>query len=163
MLLGPLIGNTTDNLDDILNGKIVPSWGDSLDAGANFLMNMPAIETDKYKDINKSHLEFSQANQNLKVGNIANLVRDIADDYSVVVQGVLNSDQIASLYQETVLPARQEKFIKEISKEGKLDVDKTKFYAWNLYENAVEKDGDGNYTAHAGAAAKAIGYAALSA
>ncbi|MBT6995661.1 hypothetical protein HN865_00345 [Candidatus Woesearchaeota archaeon] len=164
----PFVDNTFDNLDDLLNGTIAPSWGSSLEAGFGFLMNMPAIETDKYESVNKAHLSYAQAQTNLSTQNIGALVGDIANDYMVSVQGVLSSEEIARLYDETVIPARQFSFVQEIAtgeKKDKLDVDKTKHYAWNLVENAYEVDGEGSYTnlQNVSKAAKAVAYSALQA
>jgi|APSaa5957512622_1039677.scaffolds.fasta_scaffold68837_2 hypothetical protein len=166
--IAPLVTNTYDNLDDLLYGTIAPSWNSSLNSGFNFLMNMPAIETDKYESVNKAHLSYAQAQTNFSTRNIDALVGDIGNDYMVQVQGVLNPEEIARLYQETVIPARQYSFVQEIAtgeKKDKLDVDKTKHYAWNLFENAYEVNEDGAYTnpQNVAKAAKAVAYGALQA
>jgi hypothetical protein len=166
MLLGPLVKTTTDNLDDILCGTIAPSWGDNVEAGLNFLMNMPAVETDKYESVNKAHLSYAQAETNLRSQNIGALVGDIANDYMVQVQGVLSTEEIARLYQETVIPAKQFLFAQEIAtgkNKDTLNVDVAKHYAWNLYENCLTTDDDGNYVnpQNVSGAVKTVAYGAL--
>ncbi len=166
--INPFVETTFDNLDDLLNGTIAPSWDSSLEAGFGFLMSLPAIETDKYESVNKAHLAYSQAQTNLSTQNLGALVGDIANDYMVQVQGVLSSEEIARLYQETVIPARQFAFAQEIAtgeKKDKLDVDKTRHYAWNLVETAYEVDEDDKYVnpQNVSKAAKAIAYNALQA
>ena len=160
----PFIEGTTAGLEDLLIGKIAPVIGDDLGKGYGFLMGMPALETSTYEYLSKAHLSYVQAEKHLKDKDMAGLAGDIAEDYSMAVEGILSVDQIASLYQETVLPARQGKFVGEISTEdGKLDTDKAIDYASDLYAAAVEKDGSGRYSVHALEAAKAIGYVAIGA
>lgn len=164
--VAPFVENTFENLDDLLNGTIAPSWGSSLEEGFGFLMSLPAIETDRYASVNGAHLAYSQAQTNLSTQNIGALVGDIETDYMVGVQGVLSNEEIARLYGETVIPARQIKFVKEIATgedNNELDVDKARFYAWNLIETAYEVGEDGNYTnpQNVSKAAKAVAYSAL--